>query len=77
MNKMVKKTSKIELADLPLGFGMRLSMHPVAAEHFYAMEKAEQQALVRYVQSAANSSEAKQKVETAIARLEGKQAVLP
>ena len=77
MNKMVNKTSKMKLADLPLGFGMRLSKHPVAAEHFYAMDKAEQQALVRYVQSATSSGEAKQKVDTAIARLEERQAVLP
>ena len=63
------KNTQAEGIDLPLGLGMGFSANPKAAEHFYALPRAEQAATIAYIQSATSGKDAKAKVKSAISNL--------
>ena len=56
--------------DIPMGLGMRLTMHPKAHETFGNMTTKEKQEAIRYVQGGITGEDAKRRVENVIKRME-------
>lgn len=56
--------------ELPVGLAMQLAMHEHAMLNFSALREDQRAALVRFVQGAQTGEEAKQRIQTAVERLE-------
>ncbi|MDR0292564.1 MAG: hypothetical protein LBH95_00220 [Oscillospiraceae bacterium] len=55
--------------DLPLGLGMRLAQEPRAMETFGALDEAQRNRVVDYIQAAVTGGDAKDRIETAVCSL--------
>jgi len=55
--------------ELPLGLGMKLTMHPEAAATFGKMSVDQKQAAIRYVQSGITGEDAKRRIENAVKQM--------
>ena len=56
--------------DMPMGLGMKLTMHPKAHETFGKMNTAEKRDTIQYVQSGLTGEDAKRRIENVIRRME-------
>lgn len=55
--------------EMPVGLGMQLAQDTEAMTRFGRLSQAQQQAVVRYVQSGATGDDAKNRVDEAVERL--------
>lgn len=56
--------------DLPLGFGMSLAQHPEALNAYGRLSDKEKSSVIAYIQGGKTGSEAKNRIEDAVEKLE-------